>query len=231
MAEAMVAAEALVERVRARPGRARMRVRGEPASSRRDRRRPRHPRRGRSRARAGDHGRVRDRCPRSSRSSARATRRRSVVLEGGMQADLRVVPQDVVGRGAPVLHRLEGPQRRDAHDRREEEAQGERVRRLRRERREASPARPRQTVYEAIGLALDAARAAREPRRDRGRDRRTRCRSSSSSPTCAAISTCTRPRPTGKSSARADGRGRARGGSLLRRHHRPLRDAHVRARA
>ena len=42
---------------------------------------------------------------------AAATKKTSVRTTDGLQVDLRVVPPDVLGRGAAVLHRLQGAQR------------------------------------------------------------------------------------------------------------------------
>ena len=211
LAEAMLAAEALVERMRARARRPRVRLRREPPPSRRDRRRSRHPRRRRSRGRARDHGRVRDARPRSSRCSARATRRRASSSRAACRPISASSRRDVVGRGDAVLHRIEGPQRRDAHDRGEEEAQGQRVRRLRRERRE-DRRRGRGVRLRGDRPRLDAARAAREPRRDRGRRSQDTLPEARRALRRAGDLHMHTTETDGKSTLERDGRGRARCG-------------------
>ena len=101
---------------------------------------------------------------------ARGETKSSVLLWGGFQADLRLVPRESRGARAAVLHRIEGAQHRAARPRDRARLQAERIRPVpRRRRRRGSPARPRRASTQALGLDVDSAGAAREPRRDRRR--------------------------------------------------------------
>ena len=97
----------------------------------------------------------------------------SVLLQGGFQADLRLVAGRQPRRRAAVLHRLEGAQHRAARSRDRPGLQAERVRPVpRRGRRAASPARPRKTSTRrsaCSGSRRSCARIAARSRRPRRR--------------------------------------------------------------
>ena len=77
----------------------------------------------------------------------------SVLLWGGFQADLRLVPRESLGAAHAVLHRLEGPQHRAARPRDQARPEAQRVRAVPRRRTTASPGATEEDIYEALGLA------------------------------------------------------------------------------
>ena len=92
----------------------------------------------------------------------------SVMLWGGFQADLRLVPADQRRRGAPVLHRIESAQHRAARPRHPARLQAERIRPLSGRRRFARGRRDRGGHLRGARPRVRPAGTAREPRRDRG---------------------------------------------------------------
>ena len=118
----------------------------------------------------------------------------SVLLWGGFQADLRLVPATERRRGAAVLHRLEGAQHRAARPRDPARLQAERIRAL----SESTTARwwrarPRRASTKRSASHTCRRSCARTAARS-PRPKPARCPVSSPSRICAATCTCT-PRP------------------------------------
>ena len=109
----------------------------------------------------------------------------------------------VVRQPPPALHRLEGPQRRDARGRGAARALDLGVRRHERRDRRGLPERRRGRGLRAPRLPADPAGAARERRRARGGAARRAAEARRAEATCAA--TCTRTR-TGRPTARTRSR-------------------------
>ena len=144
----------------------------------------------------------------------------SVLLWGGFQADLRLVPARERRRRAAVLHRLEGAQHRAARPRHPARLQAERVRPVSRRRRHARGRRDRGEHLRGAGPGVRSAGAAREPRRDRGRRSPARCprlvtRAGPARRPAHAHDRHRRPRRR-----RDDGAGGARRRPRVHRHHR-----------
>ena len=142
-------------------------------------------------------------------------------------------PQDRAGGGlrqpAPALHGLREAQRGDAHRGGAARPARERVRDRRRRERRVRGLRDRGGGLRAARDAVHPARAAREPRRARGRARgpapEARSSWTTSAATCTAHHPLRRPRER-----RGDGERRARARLRLRGDHRPLGHARLRER-
>ena len=95
--------------------------------------------------------------PRVERVLGRGDTKSSVLLSGGFQADLRLVPPRKPRRRAAVLHRIEGAQHRAAGSCDRPRVEAERIRRVQNGRWTtatgyASPASTEEDVYAALGL-------------------------------------------------------------------------------
>ena len=146
----------------------------------------------------------------------------SVLLWGGFQADLRLVPARASARRSST-----SPARRRTTSR-SATARIQRGLKLNEyglfrvdDERDRSRARPRKRSTRRSGLAFIAAGAAREPRRDRGRRNADAAAAHHAGTICAATCTCTRRRPTAAPMRRRWRSRRARAGPRLHRHHRP----------
>ena len=88
----------------------------------------------------------------SNACSAHGDTKSSVLLWGGFQADLRLVPRESRRRGDAVLHRLEGPQHRPARPRDPARPEAQRVRPVRAEDEQPVAGETEEGIYEALGL-------------------------------------------------------------------------------
>ena len=157
----------------------------------------------------------------------------SIRLGRGLQVDLRVVPAEVVRRGAAILHRLEGPQRHPPRHGQGPRAEDQRVRRLPRRSKKSRSDDGRTTRRELHrrphgGRSLRRARPALLPAGDSRGPRRSStgpppasCRSSSSSPTSRRPAHA-HHRERRQGDARGNGRRRPGARPQVHRHHRPL---------
>ncbi len=154
-------------------------------------------------------GRVRRATASSSACSPTATPSRASSLQGGFQADLRLVAAD--SRGA-ALQYFTGSKAHNIALRDRAIGLGFKLNEyglFRVEGDEKVAGETEEGVYEALGLAVGPAGASRGSRRDRARRGRGSCPVWSIAPICAATCTCTRPRPTARTTSRRWPRRRA----------------------
>ena len=90
--------------------------------------------------------------PSSTEVIARGETKTSIRTRNGLQVDLRVVPLECLGRGAAVLHRLEGAQHPHPRDRGAPGAEAVRVRPVRGEDGELIVSETEEDVYDRLGL-------------------------------------------------------------------------------